>query len=183
MGTIIVRKANPSDADAVWSVIQDGIATIGSLGISQWQHGYPNRAVVERDIERGVSYVAEDAETGEKLGTLAVTFDAEDDYASPTEHWLTPDPKPSEEPVYAVVHRNAVAHAAIGRGVMRALFAAAEKAARDAGRASVRVDTHPRNTNQRGMLEHLGYAFCGQHEYTPKAGEPDIIRVGYEKLL
>lgn len=183
MGAIIVRKTTPADADAVWAIIQDGIATIGALGISQWQHGYPNRAVVERDIDRGVSFVAEDAQTGEKLGTLAVTLEAEDDYVSPTEHWLTPDPAPGAAPVYAVVHRNAVAHAAKGRGVMRALFAAAEDAARAASRVSLRVDTHPDNVNQRGMLEHLGYAFCGQHEYTPKAAEPDIIRVGYEKLL
>ena len=185
MRALFFRFATDKDIDALWAILQDGIATIGELGITQWQFGYPNRDVVARDISRGHALLCEDPSTGEILGGLALVFDAEADYNAPTERWLTPNPAEGEKPVYAVIHRNAIARSAARQGIMKELFAEAERIAREAGRASMRVDTHPQNVNMRGLLESLGYTCCGDHPLTPNGGEPpeDLVRVGYEKLL
>lgn len=160
-------------------ILADGRASLAALGIDQWQGGYPHRAVVEADVERGDSYVVEDG--GAVVATAMIGFAGERDYDRIEEGaWLTPCT--SEDPSYGVVHRVAVASDAKGRGAATFLLARAEDLARANGSASVRIDTHPGNAPMRRLLAKAGYAQCGviciahAEEATPE-------RIAYERLV
>lgn len=93
--------------------------------------------------------------------------------------WLTSST--SSAPRYGTLHRTAVSRDAARKGVMSALFAEAERIARERGFESLRADTHPGNTPMRHLLERLGYTECGI--VMLERDEPEPERVAYEKLL
>ena len=182
---LTVRRCALEDVDAAAAALVDGRAALHARGIPQWQAGYPDRSTVEADVRAGTGYVAVD-EQGRVLGTLAFLLEAEPDYEARPGIWLTPATAPGENVAYACVHRCAVAAAAARMGVMTAMFDAMEKYALEAGRASMRVDTHELNVPMRTFLERRGYRACGEIVITSNGtggGEPDPRRIGYEKLL
>ena len=177
--TLTIRRATEADIPAVELVLRDGKASIAELGIAQWQSAnYPSRVEVARDVAAGACYLAEDAD-GTPLGTIALLFDGEPMYDHIDGAWLTDST--SAAPRYGTLHRTAVSRSAARRGVMSALFAEAERIARERGVESLRADTHPGNTPMRRLLERLGYTACGIAMLTRDEPEPE--RVAYEKLL
>lgn len=178
-GTLTIHLATKTDIPAVEQVLRDGKASIAKLGIAQWQSdGYPSRAEVSHDVEKDACYLAED-ETGTALGTIALLFDGEPMYDRIDGTWLTSST--SSAPRYGTLHRTAVSRDAARKGVMSALFAEAERIARERGFESLRADTHPGNTPMRHLLERLGYTECGI--VMLERDEPEPERVAYEKLL
>lgn len=177
-----MRSATPADAERVLAVLEDGKRSIARFGIPQWQHGYPNIDVVNRDIAEGACHVAVD-ETGTVLGALSLCLGVDQDYVGADLAWLTENPTDAPVP-YATIHRCATAEAALKRGVMAFMFAEAEAAAREAGRLSMRIDTHPGNIAMRSFLDKTGFTELGPFEITAKgAEETDVVRIAYEKLL
>lgn len=177
--TLTIRLATEIDAPAVEQVLLEGKASIAKLGIAQWQSdGYPSRDVVMNDIRSSACYLAED-EDGTSLGTIALLFDGDSTYDAIDGAWLTDST--SAAPRYGTLHRTAVNRSAARRGVMSALFAEAERTAREQGAESLRADTHPGNTPMRRLLERLGFTECGI--VTLERDEPEPERVAYEKLL
>lgn len=175
---IHIRPTRMADAAAVAAVLADGKAALAKLGISQWQNGpYPSYRDVVRDIEQGISYLAED--NGTVLGTMALSFDGDSTYDVIEGAWLTAST--TAHPRYATLHRTAVAHAARRRGVMRALIDEAACIARSQGAESLRIDTHPGNTPMRALLERCGFAACGTIYLAKDDPEPE--RIAYEKLV
>lgn len=173
------RRTCETDIDRIMDILADGRAALGALGIDQWQGGYPNRAVVEADAERGDSFVIEDE--GEVIATVMVGFGGEVVYDRiEGGSWLTEST--SADPRYAAIHRVAVNTARKNKGAGLFLLASAEEYARDHGRESVRVDTHPGNVPMRRLLEKRGYERCGTI-YIDHAEEGTPERIGYEKLL
>lgn len=181
MAGLSMRLAKPEDCGRVLEVLDDGRRAIAQLGISQWQDGYPEPAVVEEDIQLGACYVAEDTEHG-IVGTLALRLDRDADYlAADSLGWLTLDPDAGDPP-YASVHRCAVAEGMAGQGVMSFMFSQVKAIVREAGRESIRIDTHPGNTAMRGFLASQGFAEIGPFELVTHAGS-DPARVAYEKRV
>lgn len=161
------------------TILADGRASLAALGIDQWQGGYPHRAVVEADVDRGDSYVVEDG--GRVVATAMIGFAGERDYDRIDEgSWLTSCT--SEDPCYGVVHRVAVASDGKNRGAATFLLARAEELARANGSASVRIDTHPGNEPMRRLLSKAGYAQCGVI-YIAHAEEGTPERIAYERLV
>ena len=74
----IFRKAIKEDIEGVCQILQNAIERRKEDGSEQWQNGYPNRKVVESDIEKGFGYVLEDG--AEVLGYIAIT-DKDDAYS------------------------------------------------------------------------------------------------------
>ena len=173
-----IRVATVDDIDRMMEVYAEGRLALGALGIDQWQEGYPQRWRVEGDVERGESIVAVDG--GIIVGCAMVTGAGETDYDEIDGAWLTASD--SQDPVYAVVHRVTTAADARGAGVASALFSHAETIARDLGRASLRVDTHPGNVPMQNLLGKLGYARCGDIVVSC-TGDMSPERVAFEKLL
>lgn len=173
------RKACACDLGRIMEIVEDGRAALASLGIDQWQGGYPDQAVFEEDIAHGESYVAEEA--GAVAAIMMSSFRGEPIYDR-IDHgaWLTDSS--SENPNYGVVHRVAVGRDFRGQGAASFLIGCAEELARRQQLASVRIDTHPGNAPMRKMLAKLGYAECGI-VYVSYAGDGVPERIAFEKVL
>lgn len=191
-----LRKSTPADVDRIMEILNDGRAAIAKLGIDQWAGGYPQREVIEADVEWGESYVAED-EDGTILGTEMICFFGEPDYSTyDNGEWLTdsplvaprnpiphePDLSAPDAVTYCVVHRVAVAASAAKRGVGLWMLQQAEELARANGMKSMRIDTHPQNTVMRHMVEKAGYTNCCTI-YISHAEGLTPERAAYEKIL
>lgn len=158
--------------DALLSLFDEARATIAALGINQWQNGYPSREVVARDIERGESYVY--TEDGEIVASFAMLRDIEPTYEKIYDGvWLTGDTNH-----YVAVHRFAIALSKRGRGIASRIFDFVEGYATDAGKPSIRIDTHEGNVVMRRMLQKNGFLHCGTIFL-----ESGDARVAYEKRL
>lgn len=167
------RRTKTRDLDAILALFAEARGTIASLGIDQWQDGYPDRETVLGDIEAGVSWAV--VLDGEIAGTLACIEDGEPTYDVIEDGaWLTGN----ENRAYLTVHRVAVAVRCRGTGVSRAMMDFTCERARTAGLGSVRIDTHEGNAVMRRMLEKNGFHPCGIIHL-----ENGDRRVAYEKRI
>ena len=176
-----IRKATMCDLDGIMSVIAEARSTIASLGINQWQNGYPQREIIEADINNGVSYCIENTDTGEIVSTFAVFSDGEVLYDRIFDGaWRTGD-SPSEKKddvCYTAIHRVAISVKARGSGLSSAIINFVREIAIEKEKASLRIDTHEGNVVMRRMLEKNGFVHCGT--IFLEDGDP---RVAYEKLI
>lgn len=177
---MILRPALDREIDAVYRIIEQGRARLAALGIDQWQGSRPDLALIRSDIAAGYCHVAV---LGERFaGTIALIDDGEPNYDHLIEgSWLTGSL--SADPSYICVHRLAVADDALGRGVAKGMLSFAELTAREAGRESVRIDTHPGNGPMRTLLADCGYQKCGVILLDEALGELTRERLVYEKIL
>lgn len=51
-----IRKSAADDLAALTAIFNEARTTKASLGIDQWQDGYPSREVIEADVASGQSY-------------------------------------------------------------------------------------------------------------------------------
>ena len=175
-----LRQTKVEDIDAAFEIIEQARARIADLGIDQWQLGYPDRAVIERDVAYAKSFVVVD-DDGAILGTAMLDEEGDPAYDTLIEGaWKTAST--SDDPGYLVVHRVAVGSASAGRGVARYLLSEAERIAAECGFQSVRIDTHLGNVPMRGLLEKCGYSQCGVFLLANRE-EPTRERVAYEKIV
>lgn len=168
-----IRKATAGDIDALMPIFDEARKTIATLGIDQWQDGYPRRADISADIERDRSYciVIDDKVSG----SFAVIDDGEPTYDKIYGgHWLTGD----DSRDYIAIHRVAIAVASRGSGASAHMMQYAAEFARGIGRKSVRIDTHEGNVVMRRMLEKNGFVYCGVIYLDSGAA-----RVAYEKTV
>ena len=167
-----IRKACGSDIDSLMEIFSEARRTIATLGIDQWQNGYPSVTVVEEDVACGRSFCVE--HDGGVCGTF-VLVDREPTYDSIYDgHWLTGD----DSRDYIAMHRVAVPVAMRGQGVPRLMIDFAAECVRRSAKRSIRIDTHRGNAVMRRMLEKNGFSYCGVIYL--ENGDP---RVAYEKII
>lgn len=170
------RKSTYEDIDTMESIINDGKELLRSKGIDQWQKGYPNRAQLIEDAEKGIGYVAE--LDGRIVGVCMVMFTEELSYRTIRDgQWMT-----AQDSGYVTVHRCAVAADCRGQGVIGFIFRSALEMARTNGAPSVRLDTHLENLTMQHALEKNGFTRCGIVSLVGGA-EDGCLRVGYEQLV
>ncbi len=177
--TVDIRKAREGDLDRIMEIIADGRVALANLGVDQWQGEYPYRSVIEEDIAHDNSYVVEEGDT--VMATFMLGFEGDSIYDA-IEHgsWLTDSS--SDEPCYGVIHRVAVAREHRGKGAASMIMHKAEDLVRQAGKKSIRIDTHPGNVPMRRLFEKAGYKECGI-VYVSYADAVAPERVAYEKVL
>ena len=168
-----------ADITDIMRAVREAQAFMRTLEIDQWQDGYPEQSVLERDIGIGQLYVfAEDGLAPGAPGGIAafaaLSLLPEPVYDDLDGKWLTPGPS-------LTIHRMALDDAHRGGGLASRMVDEAVAIAKDAGCASVRADTHPGNRAMRRFLEKRGFALCGTVLYTVKKGDP--LRVAYERPL
>ena len=169
-----IRKSTKHDLGDLLSLFDEARSTIATLGINQWQNGYPSREVVEEDIALARSYTVTD-EGGALCGTFVLIEDGEPTYDKIFDgHWQTGDDSRN----YVAIHRVAVSVRMRGKGISTAIIDHAAARARELGRASLRIDTHHGNVVMRRMLEKHGFAYCGVIYL-----ESGDARVAYERVL
>jgi len=169
---MIIRKANVADLDALDALFSEARSTIATLGIDQWQNGYPSLSVISEDIDTGRSYVVE--MENEVVGTFVLITDGEPTYDRIFDGaWLTGDTDD-----YVAIHRVAISVARRGSGLSTAVLSYAADVAKGLGRTSLRIDTHRGNVVMRRMLQRHGFVHSGSIYL-----ENGDHRVAYEKMI
>lgn len=165
-----LRRALTQDLADIMRIFEEAKAFLGANGVDQWQNGYPNAAVVRRDISSGAGLVLLDG--GAVAAYLVLASGPEESYREICgKGWRFGGR-------YMVIHRMAVAGKYRGLGVAGMLFVCCEELAAAAGAESLRIDTHERNAVMRRALEKEGFSECGTIHLADGA-----LRVAYEKQV
>ncbi len=165
----MIRKAKLKDTDGIWRILQQAIERRKSDGSIQWQDGYPNPQVVEKDINNEYGYVL--TIDDEIAAYVAMMVNNEPAYDEIEGEWLTQDSD------FLVIHRVAIENNWLGKGLAKRIFEDAENVAKDMNIKSIRVDTNYDNLPLLHILDKLGYVYCGEVFFR---GSP---RKAFEKIL
>lgn len=167
-----IRKAKQEDVESIMEMIRMAQQSLCLQKIDQWQDGYPNQEVIMEDIRKRESYVAEI--NGNAAGTAVISLAKEHTYDQISHgKWIT-----ENDENYVVIHRIATHNDWKRRGVAGELLKYAEITAKESGKKSVRIDTHPDNWIMQTWLEKNGFSFCGWIYLESRA-----LRYAYEKVL
>jgi GNAT superfamily N-acetyltransferase len=162
------RKAEISEIPQIWDILQLAIVRRKEEGSDQWQDGYPNPEVVQKDIEKGAGFVLTEGET--IVGYCAVLINDEPEYAKIEGKWITNDD-------FVVFHRVAISEKYLGKGCAKKMIDSIEDFAIQNNIYSVKADTNFDNIAMMKVFEKLGYTFCGNVYF--RGGQ----RKAYEKVL
>ncbi|UQD56587.1 N-acetyltransferase [Flavobacterium sp. K5-23] len=162
------RKAEMSETTPIWQILQQAIIRRKKDGSNQWQDGYPNPDVVQKDIEKGQGFVLVEGET--IIGYSAVIMNYEPAYDNIEGKWLTIDD-------FVVIHRVALSEQYLGKGLAKMIIGYIEDFALQNNIYSVKADTNFDNIAMMKVFENLGYTLCGEVFFR---GSP---RKAYEKVL
>jgi GNAT superfamily N-acetyltransferase len=165
---IQLRKAEMTDRNVIWDILQQAIERRRKDGSTQWQNGYPNIDTVESDITKGFGYVL--TVDGEIAVYAALILNDEPAYSTIEGAWLS-------NGEFVVVHRVAVDEKFAGQGMTKKLFDHIEDFTKSHGIQSIKVDTNFDNIAMLKILESKGYTYCGE---VYLAGG---IRKAFEKII
>lgn len=166
------RKARPEDLPGILSVIAQARAFMATLGIDQWQDGYPSQEILAEDIRAGRAYVFDDEGTIASISVL--TPEPEPVYDAIDGAWHASDP-------CLTLHRMAVDDAHRHSGLAADILENAVTLARELQLNGLRADTHRGNAAMRRFLEKNGFQFCGTVAYPVQTGDP--LRAAYDLLI
>ena len=162
------RKAKLSEIAPIWEILQQAIIRRKEDGSKQWQDGYPNPEVVQKDIEQGEGFVLVNGET--IIGYSAVLINDEPAYAEIEGNWLTNDD-------FVVIHRVAISEKYLGKGFAKIIIKNIEDFALSNNIYSIKADTNFDNIAMIKIFENSGYAYCGEVYFRGSS------RKAYEKIL
>ncbi|MEL1241839.1 GNAT family N-acetyltransferase [Flavobacterium flavipallidum] len=162
------RKANLSEIPSIWDILQKAIQRRKEDGSNQWQDGYPNPEVIQKDIEKETGFVL--TIENQIIGYTAVLINDEPEYAKIIGKWLT-----NED--FVVFHRVAIAEEHLGKGLSKVILNYIEDFALSKQIYSIKADTNFDNFAMLSIFEKLGYQHCGEVYF--RGGE----RLAFEKVL
>ncbi len=140
-------RAEPSDLDAVLSILEEAARWLASRGIDQWGPGSSPRGRIKNRIGRGEVYLA--VLDGRPVGNVVLQWSDEETWGD------VPD-------VAGYVHGLAIRREAAGRGLGRELLRWAEGRAAAAGKEYLRLDCAAGNRALNAYYERAGFAFRGR---------------------
>ena len=164
----IFRKATLNDLPQIWVILQNAIQRRKEDGSNQWQDGYPNPQIVEKDIEQGAGFVLADGDS--IAGYCAILINDEPAYSEIKGKWLTDDD-------FVVFHRVAISEDHLGKGLSGKMLNYIEDFARNNNINNVKADTNFDNGAMKHVFEKAGYVYCGEVFFRGSS------RLAYEKLL
>jgi len=162
------RKAKLSEINPIWEILQQAILRRKEDGSKQWQDGYPNPEVVQKDIEKGEGFVLVEGET--IIGYSAVLMNDEPAYEKIEGNWLTNGD-------FIVVHRVAISEKYLGKGFAKMILKNIEYFAVSNNIYSIKADTNFDNIAMMKIFESSGYTYCGEVYFRGSS------RKAYEKIL
>lgn len=159
-----IRKTTEADLPRIGEIYETAKRFMRATGNpNQWNQGTPNIDTARADMERGVSYVAE--EDGKIVATFMFTLAGEPTYAKIYDgKWLNDAP-------YGVIHRIAVAEP--GRGIIGFCIDECFSHCQN-----LRIDTHRDNLPMQRALQKRGFQYCGII-YLENGDE----RLAYQKII
>jgi GNAT superfamily N-acetyltransferase len=162
------RKAMLEDQQAIWHILEGAIKRRKADGSNQWQDGYPNPAIVHRDIDNGYGFVLTNGQ--EIVGYCAILINDEPAYDAIKGQWLT-------NGNFVVYHRVAIAEKHLGKGLAQEMLQHIEAFAVSHHIKSLKADTNFDNPGMLKIFEKMGYVYCGEVTFR---GSP---RKAFEKVL
>lgn len=146
--TMIIRKTEPKDLERVMQIYDIGRQYMRLNGNKdQWTNGYPQKELIQKDIEKSQSYVAENE------GGIPVCVFAFIEGPDPT-YSVVYDGQWKDDKPYYVIHRIAVAENR--KGIASFVYDWALSQA-----AEIRIDTHRDNIPMQNALRKNGFDYCG----------------------
>ena len=164
----LFRKAITSEIPQIWDILQQAIARRKEDGSNQWQDGYPNPEVIQKDIDENAGFVLTEGET--IIGYSALLINDEPSYEKIEGKWLTTDD-------FVVFHRVAILENHLGKGLATKLVAFIEEFALSNNIYSIKADTNFDNFAMMKVFEKLGYTYCGEVYFRGSS------RKAYEKVI
>jgi ribosomal protein S18 acetylase RimI-like enzyme len=151
----LLRRATPSDAGALVTLLGAAGTHLARQGFRNWESGYPLEAM-QRDIhERTVFVVALGADT---VATFTLC-------GEPT-HPYTPEPWPEPAVDALYLNRMAVLPTHQGSGLGGWCLARIEEHAGAEGAGAVRCDVFAHNARVRSFYERFGYRAWGSRAHS-----------------
>ncbi|MDZ4329643.1 MAG: GNAT family N-acetyltransferase, partial [Flavobacterium sp.] len=127
------KKAELSEIAPIWEILQQAIQRRKEDGSNQWQDGYPNPEVIQKDIEKGEAFVLVDGET--IISYSAVLINDEPAYEKIEGNWLTNGD-------FVVLHRVAISEKYLGKGLAKLILKYIEEFAVSNNIYSIKADTN-----------------------------------------
>lgn len=158
-----IRKTKETDILSVLAIYRQAISFMRENGNrEQWNDFDSLRANVLRDVRIGVSYVLVD---DEKIkGVFSLISGEEPTYAEIDGKWIYDTP-------YLTIHRLAIKENRKGYGKACISYAMLQS-------DHIRIDTHEMNHPMRGLIEKMGFSYCGIITLPDKSK-----RFAYEKII
>ncbi|MDP4988988.1 MAG: GNAT family N-acetyltransferase [Polaribacter sp.] len=150
-----IQHATLSDVPKIMEIIEDAKIYLASLGIDQWQNGYPNAEQIENDIKNAESYVVLD-DTNTIIATTMFTTRKEPTYKIIKGNWLI-----NENEQYGVIHRLATGKNYRKNGIAQVVFEHFHEYLQQQNIESLKIDTHEENLGMQTLVKKLGYEYCG----------------------
>ena len=144
---MVIRNAKVEDIDRIMEIYAEAKKFMQSYGNkSQWSGAYPQRELIESDVNNKNCFVCVD---GEIIKGVFCMFDGPDVTYNKIYHGQWPNDRE-----YMVIHRIAVSHR--GEGIAERCYDfALEK------RGVLRIDTHRDNLPMQRSLAKNGFLKCG----------------------
>lgn len=147
------RKATTLEIPTIWNILQQAIIRRKEEGSNQWQDGYPNPEVIQKDIQKEAGFVLLEGET--IVGYTAVLINDEPEYSKIIGKWLSNDD-------FVVFHRVAISENHLGKGLAKKMLQFIEDFAVSNSIYSVKADTNFDNNAMLYIFEKSGYSYCGK---------------------
>jgi ribosomal protein S18 acetylase RimI-like enzyme len=164
-----IETASMKDLKSISSLYTTVTKHLRKNGVTQWDHFYPNRFVIRKDLKSGQLHAI--MEDGFCVGAVVVNGDQSAKYASLP--WNDQEGRP------AVIHRLAVHPDSQCKGIGKQLILYAEEWAISEGYTSIRLDAYTANPAAIAIYERAGYRPVGQIRF-PFRKQPYQC---FEKLL
>lgn len=167
--TIAIRTGQQDEIEQIMELIARCVQVMQDGGSDQWDESYPNREVINQDLERGTLFVCED--NGALAGIIVLDENQAEEYQ--IIHW-----EQTQGP-HLIMHRLAVDPQAQGKGIARRLIAYAEDYALRGGYTSIRLDTYLKNASALKLYKSLEYDLRGEVNFPGRTAAFPV----FEKVL
>ncbi len=147
---IAIRPASIDDLDNVVSIVRSAARHLDEQGILQWDNVYPDRAILQGDIDRRNLFVLE--EDGSLAALIALDEQQPPEYAGAAWAYYGK---------VMVVHRLAIAPEHQGKKYASRMMDFAERKAATHGYDAIRLDAFTQNPAALALYQRRGYRKAG----------------------
>jgi GNAT superfamily N-acetyltransferase len=146
----MIRKAVPADLVQIEKVLEAVKADMQKNNIDQWDSEYPNKEILNRDIQSQVGWVSD--ENGEIISYMVLNESCDEEYNLLRWKYASP---------FLIIHRLFVSPSAQGKGVSSTMIKYAEQYAFENNYHSIRLDAFSLNETANVVYLKKGYELVG----------------------
>mmetsp|Transcript_6745 Transcript_6745/g.8509 ORF Transcript_6745/g.8509 Transcript_6745/m.8509 type:complete len:178 (+) Transcript_6745:2-535(+) len=156
---ISVDVASAEDLDEIMNMYADCVKGMIADGIDQWDESYPNKDIIQNDIEEAKFYICKRKSNNQIIAGMRIDQEQDSQYLQVV--WE------DDTSNFMVVHRLGSKSNERGIGVGRKMMSFAESLARENGCTSIRLDTYCHNPKCMRFYQNLGYKEVGRIKLSP----------------